>query len=155
MCIRDRGYIDTYGSSQGNTVMINDQQEAWIVEIYGGHSYCAMRMPDDAVAVFGNHNMIGLVDPAATPEDGYIYSDGLFELLDSTGLAVKEGELYHLARSVDNNQRSDSNNMRNWVGMTLLAPSQVGEYESCLLYTSATTPTPSPGSPPAAATSTT
>ena len=51
------GYIDTYGSSQGNTVMINDQQEAWIVEIYGGHSYCAMRMPDDAVAVFGNHNM--------------------------------------------------------------------------------------------------
>lgn len=128
------GYIDTYGSSQGNTVMINDQQEAWIVEIYGGHSYCAMRMPDDAVAVFGNHNMIGLVDPAATPEDGYIYSDGLFELLDSTGLAVKEGELYHLARSVDNNQRSDSNNMRNWVGMTLLAPSQVGEYESGTFY---------------------
>ena len=126
--------VDTYGSEEGNTVMINDQDEAWIVEIYSGHHYCAMKMPDDKVAVYGNQNMIGLVDPSATPEDGYIYSDGLFELLDSTCLAVKEGELYHLARSVDNNQRSDSNNMRNWVGMTLLAPSQVGEYESGTFY---------------------
>ena len=127
-------YVDTYGSEEGNTVMITDQSEAWIVEIYGGHHYCAMKMPDDKVAVFGNQNMIGLVDPNATPEDGYIYSDGLFELIDQLGLAVKEGELYHLARSVDNNQRSDSNNMRNWVGMTLLAPSQVGEYESGTFY---------------------
>lgn len=128
------GYIDTYGSSQGNTVMINDQTEAWLVEIYGGHSYCAVRMPDDAVAVFGNQNMIGLVDPAATPEDGYIYSDGLFELLDDTGLAVKEGEYYHLARSVDNNHRSDANNMRNWIGMSLLAPSLAESYESGAFY---------------------
>ena len=53
--------------------MITDQSEAWIVEIYGGHHYCAMKMPDDKVAVCGNQNMIGLVDPNATPEDGYIY----------------------------------------------------------------------------------
>ena len=26
--------------------------------------------------------MIGLVDPKATPEDGYIYSDGLFDTID-------------------------------------------------------------------------
>lgn len=128
------GYIDTYGASQGNTVMMSDQQEAWIVEIYGAHSYCAMRMPDDMVAVFGNHNMISLVDPAATVEDGYIYSDGLFDLLDSTGLAVKEGELYHLAQSVCGGARSDGNNMRNWAGMTLLAPSQVGPYEKDTFY---------------------
>mgnify|MGYP002508327128 CR=1 FL=1 len=40
-------YIDTYGASQGNTVMMSDQNEAWIVEIYSGHHYCAMRMPDE------------------------------------------------------------------------------------------------------------
>ena len=127
-------YIDTYGASQGNTVMMSDQNEAWIVEIYSGHHYCAMRMPDDMVAVFGNHNMIGLVDPKATPEDGYFYSDGLFGLLDSTGLAVKEGELYHLAKSVDENARQPYNNMRNWAGMRLLAPSQAGEYNGDAFY---------------------
>ena len=127
-------YVDTYGSEEGNTVMINDQDEAWIVEIYGGHHYCAMKMPDDKVAVFGNQNMIGLVDPNATPEDGYIYSDGLFELIEQLGLAVKEGELYHLAKCVSNNTRSDSSNMRNWGGMKLLAPSLVGEYDTNEFY---------------------
>ena len=43
------GYVDEYGSEEGNTVMITDQNEAWIVEIYGGHQYCAMKMPDDKV----------------------------------------------------------------------------------------------------------
>ena len=128
------GYVDEYGSEEGNTVMITDQDEAWIVEIYGGHRYCAMKMPDDKVAVFGNHNMIGLVDPKATPEDGYIYSDGLFDTIDKLGLAVKEGELYHLAKSVTNNTREDYNNMRNWAGMTILAPSLAGEYDSDEFY---------------------
>lgn len=54
------------------------------------------------------------MDPKATPEDGYIYSDGLFDTIDKLGLAVKEGELYHLAKSVTNNTREDYNNMRNW-----------------------------------------
>ena len=128
------GYADEYGSSEGNTVMINDQKEAWLVEIYGGHHYCAMKVPDDKVAVFGNHNMIGLVDPKAAPEDGYIYSDGLFDLIDELGLAVKEGELYHLAKSVSDMTREDYNNMRNWAGMTILTPSQAGEYESGKFY---------------------
>ena len=128
------GYVDTYGSEEGNTVMITDQKEAWIVEIYSGHHYCAMKMPDDQVAVFGNHNMIGLVDPKATPEDGYIYSKGLFETIDKLGLAVKEGDLYHLAKSVTNNVREDYNNMRNWAGMTILAPSLAGEYQSDAFY---------------------
>lgn len=127
-------YIDTYGASQGNTVMMSDQNEAWIVEIYSAHHYCAMKMPDDKVAVFGNHNMIGLVDPKATPEDGYIYSEGLFELIDQLGLAVKEGELYHLAKSVDENARQPYNNMRNWAGMRILAPSQAGEYNGDAFY---------------------
>ena len=127
-------YVDTYGSEEGNTVMITDQSEAWIVEIYSGHHYCAMKMPDDKVAVYGNQNMIGLVDPSATPEDGYIYSDGLFELIDQLGLAVKEGDLYHLAKCVSNNTRSDSSNMRNWGGMKLLAPSLVGEYDTNEFY---------------------
>ena len=35
-------YVDEYGSEEGNTVMITDQDEAWIVEIYGGHQYLSL-----------------------------------------------------------------------------------------------------------------
>ena len=128
------GYVDTYGSEEGNTVMITDQNEAWIVEIYSGHHYVAMKMPDDQVAVFGNHNMIGLVDPKATAEDGYIYSDGLFELMDELKLSVKEGDKYHVAKTVCNGVREDYNNMRNWGGMRILAPSLAGTYDSDKFY---------------------
>lgn len=128
------GYVDTYGSEEGNTVMITDQKEAWFVEIYSGHHYVAMKMPDDQVAVFGNHNMIGLVDPKATPEDGFIYSDGLFELMDELKLSVKEGDKYHVAKTVCDGVREDYNNMRNWGGMRYLAPSQAGTYSSDKFY---------------------
>lgn len=127
-------YVDTYGAQSGSTVMINDQTEVWIVEIYSGHHYAAMKMPDDRVAVFGNQNMIGLVDPKSTPEEGYIYSDGLFALMDKLKLSVKEGSRYHVAKSVSNGERKDFSNMRNWSGMRYLAPSQAGTYNSGTFY---------------------
>lgn len=129
------GYVDEYGSEEANTIMIADQKEAWYVEIYSGHHYAAMRMPDDMVAVFGNHIMMGLVDPSATPEDGYIYSDGLFELIDQLGLAVKEGDLYHLSKTLTKSTRGDNSNMRTWGGMKLLAPSLAGDtYDTDTFY---------------------
>ena len=124
--------VDEYGSAEGNIVMIADQNEAWIVEIYGGHQYAAMKMPADAVAVYGNQFMIGLVDPAAT--EGYIFSDELFSTIDELGLAVKEDGKYHLAKSITDETRSDGNNMRTWIGHKVLAPSSVGAYDSDTFY---------------------
>ena len=49
--------METYGSSESNTFMIADQQEAWYLESYSGHQWCAVKMPEDAVAVFGNDSM--------------------------------------------------------------------------------------------------
>lgn len=53
--------METYGSSESNTFMIADQQEAWYLESYSGHQWCAVKMPEDAVAVFGNECMLGSV----------------------------------------------------------------------------------------------
>ena len=124
--------VDEYGSAEGNIVMIADQNEAWIVEIYGGHQYAAMQMPADAVAVYGNQFMIGLVDPQAA--EGYIFSDALFSTIDELGLAVKEDGKYHLAKSITDEKRSDGNNMRTWIGHKVLAPSSVGAYDSDTFY---------------------
>ncbi|MBQ4411156.1 MAG: C69 family dipeptidase, partial [Firmicutes bacterium] len=66
------GLLDKYGSEEYNTLLFSDKNEAWIFENYGGHTYAAMRLPEDKVAVFGNHIMIGWVDLDET--DGYYFA---------------------------------------------------------------------------------
>lgn len=130
--------VDEYGSAEGNIVLIADQTEAWIVEIYGGHQYAAMKLPADSVAVFGNQFMIGCVDQNDT--ENYIFSDELFTTIDELGLAVMEDGQYNLAKSITDETRSDGNNMRTWIGHKVLAPSSVGDYESGYFYELCYTP---------------
>lgn len=115
--------VKTYGSEEGNIIMLVDQKEAWIMEIYSGTQWAAMKMPTDKVAVFGNQFMIGAVDPADT--ENYMFSDKLFSMLDALKLTVKEGNKVHLAKSICHNERSDYSNMRTWIGHVLLSPSTV------------------------------
>ena len=46
--------IEQYGSSETNIALIIDQNEAWYVEMYTGHQYAAVKLPDDKVCAFGN-----------------------------------------------------------------------------------------------------
>ncbi|MEG1431288.1 MAG: C69 family dipeptidase, partial [Oscillospiraceae bacterium] len=124
--------VDTYGSAEGNILMVADQNEAWLVELYGGHQYAAMKMPTDKVAVFGNQFMIETVDPTDT--ENYIFSKDLFATIDKLGLAVKENGQYHLAKSICDKTRSDNSNMRTWVGHQVLAPSTAGDYQNEIFY---------------------
>lgn len=119
--------LDEYGSGDtGNVIMVADQTDAWIVEIYGGHHYCAMKMPADQVAVFGNQFMIGCVDQSDA--DTYIFSDGLFDAIEALGLTVTENGLVNLAKSICGSERSDNSNMRTWIGHHEFAPSTAGDY---------------------------
>lgn len=128
------GAVDTYGSAEGNIILIADQHEAWILEIYGGKHYVAMKLPDDQVAVFGNHFMIGAIDPKDT--ENFVVSEGFVEALEEAGLTKKDEDGKILAaQSVCDGARSDGNNLRNWGGMHLLAPSLAGEeYDSETFY---------------------
>ena len=119
--------IDKYGSEEWNTLFFADQKEAWIFEIYGGHTYAAMKMPTDKVAVFGNQIMIDWVDPKDT--ENFFFSKNLFETIDKAGGAVKDEQgRYNLVKSIDTPERSEYSNMRTWRGHQVLAPSTVGEY---------------------------
>lgn len=126
--------VDAYGSAEGNIILVADQSEAWIMEFYGGHQYAAMKLPDDQVAVFGNHFMLGAVDPEDTAN--VVVSPALYETIESAGLTVKDenGQVL-LAQSVCGGTRSAGNNLRNWGGMHLLAPSLAGEeFEADAFY---------------------
>lgn len=125
--------VDEYGSEAGNIILIADQTEAWIVELYGGHQYAAQKLDPDMVAVFGNQFMIGAVDSQDT--DTFILSKDLLSTLDKAGLTVKDedGNVL-LAQSVCGKERSDGSNMRTWIGHVLLAPSSVEDYKTEVFY---------------------
>ena len=46
--------IARYGHSGAEIYMVADSNEAWYVEVYTGHQWAAVRMPEDKVAGFGN-----------------------------------------------------------------------------------------------------
>ena len=54
--------IDEYGSGEGNIIMTADETEAWYMEIYTGHQYAAIKLPDDMAAVIPNAYMLGEID---------------------------------------------------------------------------------------------
>ena len=122
--------VDQYGSEEGNILFFADQNEAWIFEIYGGHNYCAMKMPTDKVAVFGNQFMIGAVDQTDTVN--YVFSKDLFSIIDKIG-AIKENGEYNIVKSIGA-ARGDYGNMRTWIGHKLLSPSTVGDYSTDEYY---------------------
>ena len=113
------------GNAEGNIYMFADQREAWYVETYSGHEWCAVRMPEDRMAAFGNEFMLGEVNPGA---DGVLVSPGLYPLIDRTGSAVRgpNGRI-HLAASCGA-RLIDFSNMRTWWGRRYFAPGSVGEY---------------------------
>lgn len=122
--------IDKYGSEEGNVLFFSDKKEAWIFEVYGGHEYCAMKMPTDKVAVFGNQFMIGKVDKDDTAN--FVFSDKLFEIMDKLG-AVKEDGYYNVVKTVAE-PLADYSNMRTWRGHQILAPSTAGAYDTNKYY---------------------
>ena len=87
--------IDQYGSSETNIALIIDQHEAWYVEMYTGHQYAAVKLPDDKVSVFGNEfNLEYLSDYSE-----HIVSENLEKLAVDNGFAVygRDNELNLLA----------------------------------------------------------
>ena len=132
-------YIDQYGSQEWNTILLSDQNEAWIFEIYGGSTYAALRLPEDQMAVFGNQIMIGWVDLDET--DGCLYSPNFKECLSQlTNPVVDENGHYHLAQTLAPGPRNAYSNLRTWRGHQLFAPASTGDYSDDEFYSLLFTP---------------
>ena len=130
--------LDRYGSSEVNIALIADQQEAWYMEMYNGHQYAAVRLPEDKVCAFGNEFSLEYLSDY---EDS-ILSPGLLSLPEENGFAVygENGELNLLATYSGREVVTDYSHLRTWSGHRLLAPSASVEYEKTSVYPLCFTP---------------
>ena len=124
--------IDRFGSSEVNIALIADRTETWYVEMYNGHQYAAVKLPDDRVSVFGNEF---LLQYASDYEDA-ILSPRLESLAAENGFAVygDDGRLDLLATYSGSEVVVNYSHMRTWIGHRILAPDTVGEYDDDDLY---------------------
>ncbi|MDO5377438.1 MAG: C69 family dipeptidase [Clostridia bacterium] len=125
-------YIYKYGNAECNSILIADQNEAWVMETYTGHEWCAVKMPEDCVAVYGNQFMIGAVDPQS---EDVMCSPKLFSMPEEAGLAVyTEDGFMDLFATYAGGKLGDNSNRRTWYGHVLFAPSTAGEYATETRY---------------------
>ena len=119
--------IDESGSMDGCIVLISDQNEAWMMEVYTGHQYAARKLPDNAVTVFGDAFIFKTINPE---EEDVIVSPDFFKLAEENGFAVyNEDESLNLLETYSGYEvLSDENQMRVWIGQQLFAPSQSEDY---------------------------
>ncbi len=119
--------IDQYGSSETNIALIADQQEAWYVEMYTGHQYAAVKLPDDRVSVFGNEFSLEYL----SDYEESIVSPNLEKLAVDNGFAVygDSGELNLLDTYAGPETVENYSHMRTWIGHKVLAPSAYGDYD--------------------------
>ena len=124
--------LDQYGSSETNIAMIADQNEAWYIEMYTGHQYAAVKLPDDQVCVFGNEFSLEYLSDY---EDSLTSAD-LESLAVENGFAVygDNGELNLWATYAGPETVTDYSHMRTWIGHKLLAPSSYGDYLQTDMY---------------------
>ncbi len=124
--------IDRYGSSESNIAFIADQNEAWYIEMYSGHQYAAVRLPDDKVSVFGNEFNLEYV----SDYEEYILSPELEDLAVQNGFAKygRNDELNLLDTYSGSSVLTDYSHRRTWIGHKLLSPSVYGDYEENSRY---------------------
>ena len=123
------------GTNERNIIMVADRREAWLVEIYTGHLWSAMRLPEDKVAGFGNNFILEAYEPGSPDWRG---APDIVTAPQAKGLAVmtKDGklDLFHTYSG----KRNQFANIRNWFAKRMFAPGTEGaftdEVEFPLIY---------------------
>ena len=125
--------IDRAGTYDSNIIMLADRDEAWYMETYSGHQYCAVKMPEDCAATYGNQLMLDTVDPDS---DDVVCSPRLFSMPAEKGFAVygEDGKMNLFDTYAGKSTMLDSCNLRTWRGQMLFAKKPETRFETTLKY---------------------
>ena len=118
--IAERGHLGA------EIYMFADKDEAWYLEVYCGHQWAAVKMPEDKVACFGNQFMIRSFDPDSPDVR---HSPELISMPEKAGLLVRgpdgKPDLYRTYAT----PLGDYSNYRTWFGHKTFSPFTAGTYE--------------------------
>lgn len=110
------GIVDMYGACEGSIIMTADKNEAWYMEIYTGHQYAAIKLPEDKAAVIANAYMLGEVD---VESEDVIASEKLVSFAEENNILKSSNGKINL-RETYAEPVKDSNLIRIWGGRRLL-----------------------------------
>ena len=113
------------GHNGSEIYMVADADEAWYVEVYTGHQWAAVRLPEDRMLAIGNEFLLREFDPSA-PDT--LSSEGLVAMAEKGGFLKRgRGGLIDLAATYSE-APDESGSRRTWALRRRFAPSEAGEY---------------------------
>lgn len=114
--------VKEYGSSEVFGMAIADPDEAWLLEVGGGHHWVAARVPDDCYAVVPNALRIGEVD--FSNEEYFLGSEDLISFAAEYGLFDPASEPFNFAKAYGTARNPSTRNWRRvWGAAYFLSPS--------------------------------
>lgn len=113
-------YIQLYGASEGNGILIGDPTESWYFEIGSGYHWVAVKVPKDAYLAVANGLRVHDVD---LDSQDVLYSDGLFKFVTKNNLLEKpDRNCFNFAGAFG--EPGDPYNVdRIWLAQKILTPS--------------------------------
>ena len=113
------------GHHGGEIYMFADEREAWYAEVYTGHQWAAVKLPEDKMLVTGNQFLLRGFDPASPDA---LASAGIVRVPEEAGFLKRTSEgLIDLAATYAV-EPAAAGTFRTWFGRRLFAPGTEGEY---------------------------
>lgn len=117
--------IDEKGAGEGNIIYVADKNEMWYMEIYTGHQYVAVKVPQDVYAVIANAFYLGNVD---LNSKDVIASKGILEVPKNAKLLKEKDGKFHLAMTY-RDKLNHYNQIRMYQGQKRFNPSDNTKYD--------------------------
>lgn len=115
-------YVERYGASEVNGILIGDIDESWYFEIGSAHHWIAVRVPDECYIVVANGMRVHSVD---LDDDNVLHSKKLFEFVSKHKLLKNpDQKSFNFAKAfgvIGNSYNVD----REWLAQKILTPSLV------------------------------
>lgn len=130
--------IEKIAAEQGiysaNSLIVADQKEAWLIELYSGHQWAAIKLPEDKVAGYGNMFVIHTEYELDNPNN-FRHSKDLFNMPKHAGLDINyDGKMSLADTYTGKNRLFDYSNLRTYMCHYLLNKNITGEYDTQTRY---------------------
>lgn len=122
--------VEKQGSAENNGVIFSDKNEIWYMEIGSGHTWAAVRVPDNKYAVIPNQMVIGKLN--LKDSKNYMASTNLVKKVKAWSqnkkikLAGYVKGTVNYSKAFGTNDKTDAiyNRPRMWDGQRILTPSK-------------------------------